>query len=905
MSSINFVNAYWLLLAIPLVALFAVPFFLAVRKDNVNWHNVTSGVLHVVMAVLIAFAAAGTNVVTTVTETDVYVLADVSYSANRNLDLVDDYIDKLSRSLPNNSKLGVVCFAKDQKLLSHLSNPRSSHGRVADALNEQQSVGKPIDDSQTDIVAALEYTGSLFREGVIKRIVIITDGAQTYAGDSNALKRAVDKLALEKIKVDAIFLDNNITPSVKEVQISDVQLSGTVIKNRAQTASVIIQSSYQTSVNVILKKDDAVFARRSVDLSMGSNSVAMTLDTAAVGSYEYEVTLEPPDTVDGWDANPHNNRKTFSQTVSNDLKVLLVSGNMDDYFTVADLFEGAEIDYYGATDTVPITVEALCLYDEIILANLDVRQIPNCEMFTQSLNTVVSMFGKSLLTIGDIGMQLDVDGRCASLKNMLPVRFGDSDDLPKLYTIVIDTSSSMGQAGRMNIAKSAAKHLVDSLAEEDEVAIVWFNGNSGFLQSHTRVGDAAKRAEIKSRIDGEWVQHGTEIKLGFREVKELIGLEFSQKQVMLISDGRDLNINSSDYESPIALVDELRANGIFTSVIDVGRGGDAGGDASQALSLLKNIASEAHGGGSYHFADSEEELEDVVFSEIDNDMNETIVNQYSFLEVRRSRDDVLDGIEFQTAGSAARDYVGGFVNNRAIPLATTVLTADYEKAGGNVSVPIYAYRALGNGRVASFTSNLSSWIRAWDSDLREGFIKNMLETNIPAEKNDYPFTARVFEENGSVTLEVIPAMVRVDAQVHVTVTLPDGQTLSSDLALASTLYSYTFAMPQLGKYDIAVQYSAAGQEYEVHCNAHHSYLAEYNSFTVFDAGVLSRMVGTGGKVSEDGNLVIENDKSEVGTYTLSLVAPLLISSVVLFAIDIVIRKLKWEDIVSLFRKVKK
>ena len=87
-------------------------------------------------------------------------------------------------------------------------------------------------------------------------------------------------------------------------------------------------------------------------------------------------------------------------------------------------------------------------------------------------------------------------------------------------------------------------------------------------------------------------------------------------------------------------------------------------------------------------------------------------------------------------------------------------------------------------------------------------------------------------------------------------------------------------------------------------SAHSSFTAEYNSFAVYDAGVLNRMVGTNGTVSLDGKLSLKNDESEVGTYTVCLTVPLLAAAVALFAVDIIVRKLKWEDIVSLFRKVK-
>ncbi len=107
MSSINFDNVYLLFLLIPLLLLVAVPFALAVRKDNVNGHNIASVTLHTLMAVFVAFAAAGTQINAVMTETDVYVVADVSYSAEKNLDRIDELISEIET--PRNTKLGIVC----------------------------------------------------------------------------------------------------------------------------------------------------------------------------------------------------------------------------------------------------------------------------------------------------------------------------------------------------------------------------------------------------------------------------------------------------------------------------------------------------------------------------------------------------------------------------------------------------------------------------------------------------------------------------------------------------------------------------------------------------------------------------------------------------------------------------
>ncbi|MDE6373706.1 MAG: VWA domain-containing protein, partial [Clostridia bacterium] len=232
MSSISFDNAWLLLLAVPLVVLFTVPFFIAVRKDNANGHNIASGIIHIIMAVIIAFVAAGTSIITTVTQTDVYVLADVSYSTSRNLDAVDGYIADLGKSLPNNSRMGVICFGKDYQLLTRLGE-RVKSVKQAD-----------VDDSSTDIIGALDYAGSLFRDDVIKRIVLITDGKQTNESDSNAFKRQVDALADRKIHVDAIYIDANLKDGAREVQLSDVQFTNTTCLNRdGESVQVTIDCS--------------------------------------------------------------------------------------------------------------------------------------------------------------------------------------------------------------------------------------------------------------------------------------------------------------------------------------------------------------------------------------------------------------------------------------------------------------------------------------------------------------------------------------------------------------------------------------------------------------------------------------------------------------------------------------
>jgi hypothetical protein len=60
-----------------------------------------------------------------------------------------------------------------------------------------------------------------------------------------------------------------------------------------------------------------------------------------------------------------------------------------------------------------------------------------------------------------------------------------------------------------------------------------------------------------------------------------------------------------------------------------------------------------------------------------------------------------------------------------------------------------------------------------------------------------------------------------------------------------------------------------------------------------------------GKITENGTVNLENDEKELETYTLDMAMPLMIFAVSLYVIDIAVRKLKKEDILSLFARKSK
>lgn len=882
MKSINFDNPYLLLLIIPFVLLLLAPYFLAFKRRRKAKSVVISLVIHLVIAVLIPFALAGTTFKAVITETNVFVVADVSYSAEKNLDTVDEYIGAVKENLPRNSKMGLVCFGKDRQLVSGMGEKLVS---VKEAT---------VDDSATDIVGALEYTATLFEEDVIKRIVLITDGKDTDTAATGKLITAIENLYAQNIKIDAIYLDDNISPDAKEVQLTGVDFVPGTYTGREVTADVFVQSSYDARAIVSLYHGEQKVADKAVELTRGSNVVNFPLLTEEAGSYDYEVRV-----VCDEDESDRNNSYRFTQEVTSTVKILLIAPTEADKTAIEALYgEDAQIDAYIGRADVPYTVEDLCLYDEIILSNTDVRQLENTTAFVEALDKAVSQFGKSLLTVGNTEIQNKADETDLSkLEDMIPVRFGNNDQDPKLYGIVIDTSRSMQMASRLIMLKEAAIQLLDLFGPDDYVTVVSFAGEITVLQSPTK---ASNRKEIAKAINDVQPTQGTYLGKGMQTAYELMkNHPCNEKQVILISDGASYGLEPDD---PVAVAGEMLAAGIPTSVIDP-QVMDT--EYQQVLMDIAKAGSPNGTKGEYAFEnyyrlEGEETVRDVIFNEVADEITESVIEGQFAITVQKAKDEVMNGV-------TALPDLYGYVYAKAKASATTVLTTVYERESGNIDAPVYAYWKYGNGQVAAFTGALSGeWVDGWAADTNAtAFLQNVIETNIPEESVHYPYTLSTEFDGAYLVVELTPAVINPYASAEATITMPSGEKLVQRLTFDSSKYFYRFPVDQVGKYGVEIVYAYDEHSYTSQTVYNVSYSPEYDRFAVFDISTLYSTIRDRGTVSDNAVPDLENEESEVATFEFSFDLPFMVLSIVLYLADIIIRKLKWEDITGLFKKRKK
>lgn len=867
MRNISFDNPWLLLLAIPLLAAVILPYCIAIRKDNKNGHTVTSLILHLLIVALVVPALAGMASVSVMTKTEVYVVADVSYSANRNLDLIDSYIAELQTKLPENSTVGLVCFGKDVQTVVKASDQ---------PLPSVQ--GTQVDDSATDIASALEHTAMLYSDGVIKRMVLITDGKQTDSDAAGALIAAVEHLYAENIALDTIYVNNNVGEAVPEVQISGVDHTPATYLNHNTTADVLVQSSVKTDAIISLYCMGQKLQDKAVSLDVGYNIVNFVTDTSAAGEFDYEVRVSTPD-----DTSPKNNSFYFTQRVTESLSVLLITSSEADAQAVARMYGShATIDAYVNTPDVPYTIEQICAYDEIVLSNVDVRELKNYTAFVQSVDKAVSMFGKSLITLGDTYIQNKTDDTLFALEDMLPVRFGNDDADPKLYCLVIDSSRSMQMQSMLIMAKKAAIKFLELLSPNDYVMVISFSGEVYIHQPPTEAGNKEQVAEI---INGIQPTQGTVIGAALKAAhQQMKSLTFSEKQVILISDGMSYTAEPDDAaQMAHHLYDQ---SGIITTVINVG--------CQEGIDSMNKISE--YGRGKYHWLAKEADLDKLIFGQVADEVTETVIEKQVSVTLASPKDEVVRGVSYLPD-------LYGYVHAGAKASATTVLTVPYTKASGSVvDVPLYAYWKYGNGRVACFTSAVSGeWIKDWQDENGQKFFSAMTVTNTPNERIDYPYTLGVSYDGTHATVEMIPATLNPYATAQMRIVSPSGQEITAQPRFDSRCYQYTFEASETGKYQIAIMYEYDKNSFVSQSVFNISYAPEYDAFVTFDAAELHNAVRNRGTVNEGVVPVLENDPDRIDTYSVYFTVPLLIAAVVLYVVDIIVRKITKNDIKSLFK----
>lgn len=891
MNNISFDNPWLLFIALPLIAAVLIPFFITVRRDNANFHNVAAVSLNIIVCLCLTLVISGMTFETVITETNVYVLADVSYSSEHSLDKVQENVEKISKKLPKNSKMGVICFGRNYQLISDLGE-KTPDIRTADK----------VDRSATDIGSALRYAGNLFEPDVIKRIIVITDGAETVS--SNNLVKVVNNLQDNGVYVDAVYLDDNLPDNVKELQIDAVEATSSTYVGKTEEVNILIRANCGVNADgaetridgyVNLYRDGELEKRQPATFYSGLNSVTVPLSTDKAGSSDYRVTVEPVNPSD--DYSSHNNVSYFSQSVTADKKVLFIGASDADLDAGRRVYGTKDVMFVSQVNQIPLSVEDLYGYDEIAMSNFDVRTMGGRGgVFLDCIDMLVKNYGKTFTTFGNTFIHDTAHNKdstdaelLAKLQDLLPVNIGNNDQDTRLVTLILDISTSMNYSGRFDIAKRAAMQLLDVLNKTDTVMVIGFSGGAKILLPPTKL---TSPSAVKKAINEITAENMTNISNALEIAYNNMPARFYNKQVIMISDG--LN-PVSDEAAAKGWAETMCKEGIVFSAVGVY-------PPEYGDKLLNAMVNNPYKGkdGEYQNIKHESEI-DIVIQGIGENASEVKIEGDSYeVTAQRPGDEV-----FNNVGKIGA--VNGFWYNSVKPAAHAVLTAKYERDRLNkFDVPVYAYwnGGGGNGKVVSFLSDLTNgWVSGWSSGTEgDKFLSNIPMATLPDERIHSPFIIDVQGQGNSTMIYVkASSNIQAGADFKISVTSPENVVTSKSLTFSQGEYFASFATDAPGKYSVHLEYSYEDIHYEADSDFSVSYYAEYDGFATFSKSYLYRLLSENGSILELDELeVLENTDSDYTSFIFDFTMPLMITAAVLFVVGITVRQLKWKDVTSFF-----
>lgn len=775
--SVEFTYPWLLLLLIPAAALTIFLYLRLNKKYRRNRNRITSVVLHSIVMLLCILTLSGFTFHYQVgnDENELILLVDMSDTTEENKESREEFVrSAIMEGSYEGCRIGVVTFGFTQENALPLSY------NVENAFNIFLDEVAPSDTTATDIAAALRFAASLFEHPDTGKIVLISDGKET---DESAIS-AARSIAAQGVLIDTVYFPSNYPGDL--IQIKEIDLPDYNVKagENCQIDVIIEGREFVSGVTVELY-DNGVLSDDGTSTGSGSQLVDINGELQTVhfdhvfqeqGLHELHARVQY-----GQDALSQNNEFYAYRWLQIYNKILILE-QQDQSQRLTQLLEEDEVGYeitrgnVKTGENIPQTIDDLRKYDQVILNNISSHDLegvlvtnPNPEAKEKQcglddlLYEYVYTYGGGLFTSG--GMEEDgltahaynrEDMNGTRYQQMLPVQVIDYTP-PVGVFIVIDISGSMVSAAdngrtRLEWAKQGAIECLSALSDRDYIGIMTMDTDYGMVLDLT---PKTQENYIKEKIlgigSGEATYYSTAIDRCAQRLAHLDNVD--KKHIVLVTDGLPAQGDTENYLK--SAKDAYENQGITLSVIGIEI--QEGGDAYKAMELL---VSDEYGHGRLHItkgsnlmAEMREELnapeiESVKYSDFQPQISSSSVLSPLLNGVERG--DELNNRHMIQA------QLGGFfgVKARANDDVEVVLVGDY-------NVPIYAQWPFGKGMVGSFMCDLYG---DWSAEFMENsngkrFLQNVF-TNLMPKEDIRPASVRLEleEENYINSLRVFHSL---------------------------------------------------------------------------------------------------------------------------------------------------
>lgn len=771
-------------------------------------------------------------------EEQIIYLMDRSASMKGTEEQAITFIEESLEAKAENHLVGIYSFASNLQTESVLTETIEHVPNLSEMAMEQE----------TNIAQALQLVTGIVDREKATRIVLLTDGIET----KGEVSEQITKMSGSNVSVDVVQLSKPIT---SDVSIQSFVTPQVAYQGEQQQLITEIEATATTKGELYLYENDQLIYQESVQLEEGNNVFTYRHIGSEEGLVKYEALVQVEQ-----DAILENNKLTSVTMVQSSPRLLIVSNNEGGSPIAAALGTNSIHHDVLSSNELPNSLSSYLHYNAIIFDNIPGHLVGEEKMGI--IEQAVKNFGVGFMMVGGEN-SFGLGGYFKTpIEALLPVEMEvkGKHQLPSLgLVIVLDRSGSM-MGSKFELAKEAASRSVELLRDGDTLGFIAFDDRPWEVIEAVPLDDKEEAVNtILSIAPGGGTEIYSSLALAY---ERLADLELQRKHIILLTDGQSYTANS--YEM---LIEEGNQNNITLSTVAIGSDADA--------NLLQTLSDE--GRGRFYSVVDETTIPSIL-------SRETAMISRTYIE-----DNPFYPIIYSVGGWNAL-FEGGvpqmnaYIGTTAKQTATVIAESEKED-------PVLVEWQYGLGKTIAFTSDSTgAWAGDWARwDEWPNFWQTAISKMLPS-YNDIAYDIRLDSDGSFVITDPTNKATFLD----VAVVDEAGEELESyyEPQSASKVKVVVEAEPGLVFFRISNQDGAIYQ-----AGLTIPYSAEYSMQPPNESLLAQVVEQTGGKILETPEEVFR-EFTVKGAERQSITTWLVLASMLLFFVDITIRRFGWSFIQS-------
>lgn len=610
--------------------------------------------------VLLVFAISSPYFLLPVKDEQVLFVIDRSASMQGTEQQVMDFIEESLQAKKDHHSVGIYSFSSNLQTESMLSSKIEHMPQLSDM--------REIDE--TNIEQAIQLATGIVDRNKATRIVLFTDGLQTKG---EALE-SVTKIVGSKVSIDVVPLSKKVK---NDVSIQSFITPQVAYKGEQQQFSIEIESTKETNGQLYLYENDQLIYQEEVQLEEGNNVFSYSHIGTQEGLVKYEAIIQSKE-----DAIIENNKLTSVTMIEGTPHLLIVSDREGGSPITNIIGSSIAVDEI-TSEEIPSSLSNILRYNAIIFDNIPGHKVGEAKMGV--IEQAVKNFGVGFMMVGGEN-SFGLGGYFKTpIESLLPVEMEvkGKQQLPSLgLVIVLDRSGSMA-GSKIELAKEAAARSVELLRKGDTFGFIAFDTTPWEIIETKPLED---QEEAINTILSVAPNGGTEIYTSLAlAYTNLADLKLQRKHIILLTDGQSYTSNSYD-----ELIENGKLNNITLSTVAIGRDADH--------NLLQYLSEQA--GGRFYSVTDETTIPSIL-------SRETAMISRTYIEDNPFYPIIYNADGWNHLFEKGVPQMNAYIGTTAKQTASVIAESELED-------PVLAEWQYGLGRTIAFTSDSTgTWTGDW------------------------------------------------------------------------------------------------------------------------------------------------------------------------------------------------